>query len=258
MVENLVFNYKNQTPIHYRFKPASRDCRHLLIVMSGFNIPDATIYDFVMLDHCHSAILWIKDDFGGLPAYYLCNKMNFDIEQGVSLLMQGVIDFVKPTNTTILGASKGGSMSMYYGIKHNIRNIITAVPQFYIGSYVAKGYWTHVGQEMMGTISPSNINKLDNMLQDVIYRDKHKTANIYLFTSPNDKQFPVEIAPNLALLQEYNHFNLVETSSSFATEHNQITRYNLNVILSIIYQLENNITPAYGRVKNGNGWLASR
>lgn len=149
-------------------------------------------------------------------------------------------------------------MSMYYGIKHNIRNIITAVPQFYIGSYVAKGYWTHVGQEMMGTISPANINKLDNMLQDVIYRDKHKTANIYLFTSPNDKQFPVEIAPNLALLQEYNHFNLVETSSSFATEHNQITRYNLNVILSIIYQLENNITPAFGRVKNGNGWLASR
>lgn len=89
MVENLVFNFKNQIPIHYRFKPASRDCRHLLIVMSGFNIPDATIYDFTMLDHCHSAILWIKDDFAGLPAYYLCNNMNFDIEQGVSLLIQG-------------------------------------------------------------------------------------------------------------------------------------------------------------------------
>ncbi|HGY3717039.1 TPA: hypothetical protein ACNVDX_002693 [Citrobacter gillenii] len=255
MAENLVFNFKNQISIHYRFKPAVRDCRHLLIVMSGFNIPDPTVYDFTMLDHCHSAILWIKDDFGGLPAYYLCNEMNFDIEQGISLLIQGVIDFVKPADTTILGASKGGSMSLYYGLKHNIQNIITAVPQFYIGSYVAEGYWASVGVKMMGGTSPEKITKLDNLLIDVINKDKHKNANIYLFTSPDDKQFSVEIEPNLALLHEYANFNLVETCSSYAKQHNQITRYNLNVILSIIYQLENNITPAYGQVRNGDGWL---
>jgi len=48
--------------------------------MSGFNHPDPTFYDFTMLQDTQSAVLWIKDDFNGLPAYYLCNNMNVDIE----------------------------------------------------------------------------------------------------------------------------------------------------------------------------------
>lgn len=87
-------------------------------------------------------------------------------------------------------------------------------------------------------------------------KDKEKSANIYLFTSPDDKQYLTEIEPNIQYLKEYNNFNLIETHSSFATEHNKITSYNLNVILSIIYQLENNITPEFGHVRNGDRWRA--
>lgn len=257
-MKNLTLNFRNKIPVHYRFSPAKRDCRHLLIIMSGFNIPDSTIYDFNMMEHCHSAILWIKDDFHSLPAYYLCHEMNFEIEQGVSLLITGTIDFVKPENITILGASKGGSMSLYYGIKHKIKNIITAVPQFNIGSYVAQGYWEHVGKSMMGEVTKQKVKLLDLLIINQLIKDKNKKSNIYLFTSPDDKQYVSEIEPNLPYLREYKNFNLIETYSSFATEHNKVTAYNINVILSIVYQLENNITPAFGHIQNGDKWASKK
>lgn len=255
-MQDQIFNFKDNIAIQYRFIPAKRDCRHLLIIMSGFNIPDPTIYDFTMMDHCHSSILWIKDDFGGLPAYYLCRHMSFDIEKGVSLLINGVIGFVKPENVSILGASKGGSAALYFGLKHRFKNIITAVPQFHIGRYVAQGYWEHIGNHMMGNITSKNTKLLDLLILNQIMKDKDKHANIYLFTSPDDKQYLTEIEPNIQYLKAYKNFNLIETHSSFATEHNKITAYNLNVILSIVYQLENNITPKLGHVRNGDGWCA--
>lgn len=251
-MEERIFTASPNLNIHYRIQPAKYDCQHLLIVMSGFNIPDPTIYDFTMLTHCRSAILWIKDDFNGLPAYYLCNDMRFDIEQGVSTLIDTVIDVVKPKYTSILGGSKGGTAALYFGIKHKIKNIITCVPQFYIGRYVASDYWEPVGRAMMGKISAENIFILDRHLSGIIINDRSIEKNIYLFTSPQDEQYLSEIVPNLSLLHKYQGFNLIETHSPQVTEHTQVTPYNLNLILALIYQFENGIAPAWGNIKNGS------
>lgn len=253
-MEERIFKAKPGLNIHYKIQPPKYDCQHLLIVMSGFNIPDPTIYDFNMLTHCRSAILWIKDDFDGLPAYYLCNNMNFDIEQGVSMLIDAIISVLKPKYHSILGASKGGSASLYYGIKHNMKNIISCVPQFRIGSYVASGYWESVGQKMMGKISPEKIFTLDRHLPGIVKQDKNLDRNIYLFTSPQDKQFSSEVEPHINLFNKYPCLHLIETCSPLVTEHTQVTAYNLNLVLSLIYQFEDGISPNWGHVRNGSQW----
>lgn len=256
-MEEHIFKAKPGLNIHYRIQTPKGDCQHLLIVMSGFNIPDPTIYDFNMLTHCRSAILWIKDDFNGLPAYYLCNNMNFDIEQGVSKLIDATISVLKPKYHSILGASKGGSASLYYGIKHKIKNIISCVPQFRLGSYVASGYWEHVGRSMMGVASPNNIFILDRYLSSIIKQDRMYERHIYLFTSPQDKQFLEEVKPHLPLFEKYSDFNLIETCSPLVTQHTQVTSYNLNLILSLIYQFEEGIAPKWGHIRNGSQWHAN-
>lgn len=253
MVER-VFKARPGLDIHYRLQTPKYDCQHLLIVMSGFNIPDPTIYDFEMLSHCRSTILWIKDDFNGLPAYYLCNNMKFEIEQGVSTLIDAIIHAVKPKYTSILGASKGGSASLYYGIKHKIKNIVSCVPQFRLGHYVASGYWESVGHAMMGGVSPEKVFILDRYLPGMIKQDKMLQRNIYLFTSPQDKQFISELEPHLPLFDKYSSFNLVETCSPLVTEHTQVTPYNLNLLLALIYQFEDGITPRWGHIRNGSQW----
>lgn len=256
MIEDLVFKRGNKHPIHYRFRKGNEDCQHLLIVMSGFNIPDPTIYDFGnTLTYCESHILWIKDDFNGLPAYYLCENMSFDIESGISLLIQGVINFLKCSSVSIVGGSKGGSMALYYGIKHNLQQIISVVPQFSIGSYVAQGtYWQHVGEKMMGVITQGNITLLNNKLPQLINKERKTDNHIYLFTSPTDEQYTTEIVPNLPLFERYKNFNLIESKSERITQHNQVMGFNIRLILSLIYQFENGIAPRWGHVRNGGAW----
>lgn len=253
ILTDYIFNFRPALDIHYRYKPAADDNRHLLIVMSGFNLPDPTIYDFTLLQHTRSAVLWIKDDFHGLPAYYLCNNMNFDIEHGVSQLIRSVIELTTPANVSILGASKGGSAALYFGVRHNIKNIITAVPQFYLGDY-AETMWPKVGEAMMGTITPAAVTLLNKLLPNTLRRDRQTDKNIYLFTALADYQREQEILPNLALLQKYRNFNLIESASPCITQHNEVTRYNLNLILALIYQLEQDITPCWGHIRNGSGW----
>ncbi|MGU3524185.1 hypothetical protein ACLBW2_13900 [Enterobacteriaceae bacterium C23F] len=253
-MEQRIFQFRPHLAIRYQIQAPKYDCRHLLIVMSGFNIPDPTIYDFSMLAHCRSAILWIKDDVDGLPAYYLCRDMSFEFEEGVSTLIEAVRNSVKPTHVSILGASKGGTASLYFGIKHKIKNIITAVPQFSIGRYVATGYWQDVGKAMMGNVNEENQYFLDNYLPYALSQDRCLERNIYLFTSPQDKQFKTEVEPNLHLLEKYSRFNLIETRSAYVTEHTQVTAYNLNLILALIYQFEDGIAPVWGQIRNGSQW----
>ncbi|HFZ8994044.1 TPA: hypothetical protein ACIPUI_001141 [Citrobacter freundii] len=256
MMEDLIFARGNRTPVYYRFRKGRSDCNHLLIVMSGFNIPDPTIYDFdKILEYCDSHILWVKDEYNGLPAYYFCNNMSFDIELGVSTLIEGVRKFLNDPTVSILGASKGGSASLYYGIKHKIPRIITAVPQFNIGTYVAEGtYWQHVGKEMMGEFSQENINRLNNKLPNILKMNEFTNNHIYLFTSPTDAQFQNEIQPNLSLFSRYKNFNLIISKSPKITQHNQVTLYNVKLILSLLYQFESGINPLWGNIRNGSDW----
>ncbi|QIR25395.1 hypothetical protein [Kluyvera genomosp. 3] len=256
MIHDRIFLPNDNFPVHYRFKTAERDCKHLLIVMSGFNVPDPTVYDFEnVLLHCDSHILWIKDDFDKLPAYYLCNNMSFDIEENVSSLILGVIDFLKCTSSSIIGASKGGSMAMYYGIKHNINNIISIVPQFNIGSYVCEGgYWEDIGKVMMGEFRSEHIDILNNKLSGIIRSAKKKDGNIYLFSSPDDHQYPVEILQNLDGFKDYKNFNFILSKSKMITQHNEVANYNIKLILSLIYQFEHGIAPLWGIIHNGEAW----
>lgn len=256
MITDKVFRAGSNYPVNYRFKVSNRDCNHLLIVMSGFNVPDPTIYDFEnALMHCDSYILWIKDDFRGKPAYYLCNQMSFEIEDNVSDLIKGVISFLKNPNVSIMGASKGGSMALYYGIKHNISHIVSVVPQFNIGSYVANGtYWEHIGQEMMGEITEDKIKILNNKIIDMISNVKNKKSNIYLFTSPNDHQYESEILPNIDVFSQYEKFNLIVSKSEFITQHSEVASFNIKLLLSLIYQFEHGISPEWGIINNGGDW----
>ncbi|MBB1198989.1 hypothetical protein EGM70_01540 [Enterobacteriaceae bacterium 89] len=256
MAEDRIFQQNTPYPVHYRFRQASRDCQHLLIVMSGFNVPDPTIYDFTqVLGHCDSHLLWIKDDFAGLPAYYLCQDMSFGVENNVSQLINGVIQFLNCRQVSIVGSSKGGSAALYYGVKHNLANIVSVVPQFRIGSYVATGsYWENVGRHMMGEITDQNIDLLNHKLPLMLTTAKNTAQNIYMFTSTGDYQYESEIKPHLSCFERYNRFNLITSQSSLITEHNQVANYNIKLILSLIYQFENGISPEWGSVRNGGGW----
>lgn len=242
--------------VKYRFKPSESDRSHLLIIFSGFHFPVMTRYDFIGEAHkgYKGNILWIKDDFNDLCSYYLCQNMDFIIERAVIALIDSVLEqySLQKSQCTLAGFSKGGTAALYFGIKYGFTNILSTVPQFSIGSYVKKN-WVTVAQNMMGEEANNNVLTLDSLLPDLIEQDCQLARNIYLFSSLSDIQYELEIEPNLQRLQKYQNFNLVMTDSDLVRQHNHVTRYNIPLILSILYALCEGVTPRYGAITNNGG-----
>ncbi|MGL6605761.1 hypothetical protein [Aeromonas hydrophila] len=81
--------------------------------------------------------------------------------------------------------------------------------------------------------------------------DKFLDRNIYLISSPRDEFYESEIEPFLHYFWKYNNFNFVFTDSCLAWRHNKVTRYNIPIILSIVYAHGEGIHPQFGFVQNG-------
>ncbi|MEH8263433.1 accessory Sec system protein Asp2 [Aeromonas allosaccharophila] len=248
------FYFEDRT-LKYLFQESKQDRRHLLVVFSGFGANTSIDYDFIgePAYSCRSNILWIKDDINNECTYYLCENAQFNIEKAVLSLIDTTIEELNISRDmcTLMGFSKGGSAALYYGLKYNFKNIISSCPQLLIGSYAVKN-WPQVATHMFGkSVADDTISIADRLIPDLLKGDSNLDRNIYLISSPNDEQFSNEIEPYLCHFFKYKNFSFVFTESSLAWQHNKVTRYNLPIILSIVYAHGDGIYPVFGQVTNG-------
>lgn len=248
MVNNEKFEIIDNVKITYKYQARKYDNNHLIFVFSGFGGDKGITYDFEnVLEFCPAHIIWIKDNFEGACTYYWCNNMDFSYENALSKFINLKINELNLTkdNCTVTGFSKGGSAALYYGIKHNIKNIVVTVPQFYVGSYVAHN-WNRIARHMMGNVSESNISILDNKLLNIIEEDEYLDKNIYLISSEADIQYSTEVRPNVEKFSKYRNFNLLMSKSLLVSEHKQVTPYHVPLLLGIFYSISQGAIPSYG------------
>lgn len=245
-----IYNH-NGTEVKYLFSKAKQDRQHLLVVFSGF----MGTYDFSgkSAEGCRSNILWIKDEFEKNYSYYICKENDFTIEHAVIELISYWLSKLSLTKNdcTLLGFSKGGSAALYFGLKYDIKNIISSCPQLKIGTYISKE-WGKTAKHIMGEdYTSKHITNLDKCLLDLLTPERVSDKNIYLISSPNDEQFAEQIEPFLYRFIPCKNFNFVFTKSPLAWQHNKVTRYNLPIIISIIYAHGEGVHPSFGYIENG-------
>jgi len=244
-------HYFKDHHVQYVFSPAKQDRKHLLVIFSGFGLD----YDFYgsTLDGCRSNILWIKDDFKGENTYYLCVKKDFFVEEVVIDLINTTLNKLSITEKqcTLSGFSKGGSAALYYGLKYNFSNILTSCPQIKIGSYL-KNNWPSKVEHIFGEGSTNDtVDFFDSLIPNLLETKEISEKNIYFITSINDEQYLDQIKPYLSHFIKCNNFNLVNTNSTLAWQHNKVTKYNIPIILSIIYAHGDGVFPHFGYISNG-------
>lgn len=236
--------------ISYLFQPAKQDRKHLVIIFSGFGSKSSISYDFIgeSAQSCRSNILWIKDSFNEECSYYLNTIYSDKVEAAIfGLISDFIIKLgINKNQCTLVGFSKGGTAALYYGLKFEFSNILASCPQFHIGSYV-KNNWPLVANNILKN---GNVDYFDNLLPDLLKVDSLTDKNIYLISSPNDLQYSSEIEPYLPYFYKYSNFNFIFTKSKLAWQHNKVTRYNLPIILSILYAHGEGIRPKFGLINN--------
>lgn len=234
--------------IKYMRKSARYDTKHLVVVFSGFSGDGKPTYNYEnTLSDCPAEVLWIKDVFFGGESYYLCAKGKLNIEPVVIALIQRVVQELglSSADCTFLGGSKGGSAALYYGLKYDYKNIISCVPQFYIGSYVEQD-WLYAFRHMMGDLDIEGVEALQEGLNHFIATAAANACsekNIYLFTSLADPQYKTEVAPNLGLFDKFTNFNLIMANSAFITRHNQVNRHIVSPVIALVHLTSMGLAP---------------
>lgn len=238
----------NGIDIKYKLKKRKYDTQHLIVVFSGFGLERLFTYDFEnALSDCPATILWIKDDFYDCCSYYLCKNNDYTIESSVITFIENMRRELSldKEQCTLIGFSKGGSASLYFGLKYGFKNIISTVPQLKIGAYTSVT-WPEVAKHMTGDCNKISLSEIDSLLPYVLENDKVFERNIYLLTSFSDEQYNKQIKDYLQYFVRYNNFNLFYAQSLLIREHNQVTSYHVPLILSICYSLSQGAVPRYG------------
>ncbi|MEE3423554.1 MAG: hypothetical protein VZR11_12755 [Succinimonas sp.] len=240
--------------IKYMFKPATQDVRHLIIIFSGFGYRSLFTYDFSgeSLKDVPCSILWIKDEFNGEPCYYLCKHRDFYIEHCVYKFITMVMDLCHLTKNeaTVLGASKGATTSLYYGIKYGFKNIISSAGQINLGTFLDLPSHVVTREAMYDSNMNDNTEFFESLLERVINGAADIDSNIYLIYSECDcYQDYTNI--NKLLSSRCKNFNEIKVVSNLINNHNQITRYSVPFIKSILLQSVYGISPRFRQVSLG-------
>ncbi|MFE7357312.1 hypothetical protein ACFU8Q_30230 [Streptomyces sp. NPDC057543] len=239
-------------PVQYRFSHAKKGNRHLVVVFANFSAPDEYGWSNGVFDNLRSNILWIRDLFDGKNSYYLCKGMDFELERSVITLISNVMNSLglTPDQCTMWGGSKGGSAALYFGLKYGFGNIVSIVPQFKIGTYLEKH--PTVAEFMMGQVTETNVRVLDNVIPDLVRAGANRGANIYVLSSPQDEQYPIQVEPFLGLFNGYENFNFIFSDSPHISDHTQVTRRNVPMLMGLINFLIDGMAPRLGFARNGN------
>ena len=223
----------NGVQIKYKFQNGKFDCRHLLVVLSGFGWDSKFTYDFgKSVEDVPSYVLWIKDQFNGCCSLYSMYKSTFNIEVAVIEFIRMFIKehYLDSDNVTILGASKGGAAALYLGTKYKFKNIIASAPQLRLGDFLSKVH-TDVFLHMTDGSSEEK-ELLNNLINHTVANSDISSKNYVVICSDVDEYETCESMDDL--LYRANSYVRISCTSKCVCQHNQITRYELPYIKAIL------------------------
>lgn len=243
----------NGIPIKYKYKEGILDCRHLIVIFSGFGWSSNFTYDFgKSVEDVPSYILWIKDEFYGNCCLYSMYNGKFDVEFAVVSFIRKFITehHLDPSFVTIVGASKGGAAALYLGTKYKFKNIIASAPQIRLGDFLSKVH-NDVFNHMTGSDNEKQ-SFLNEIIPNTIQQTNISTKNYVVVCSDVDEYETCVSLDNM--LHSANSYVRISCTSKCVRQHNQITRYELPYIKGILLLNSQGKHPYFtsSLIKNGS------
>lgn len=239
----------NGHKISYILKPNRKDIPHLIVLFNGYRHGGCDFENAINFFKCN--VLIVLDIFKGNQSCYLGNEGKLDFSDLVVELINRVLQKLSLTKNdcTLLGGSKGGFASLFIGIKYNFPNIVSSAPVGHIGSWM-KDYDKNIAKNVMGdNYSEEDVSFYNKLLINEIDKNSDKNKNIYLFISQKDNFYldygQRELLERLNTKYQHN-CNVFFTHSDLAFQHNQITPYFVQEMLSITNLLSQGIVTKLG------------
>lgn len=200
--------YHGKRDIKYLFLEGAKDSPYLIVIFQA--IPSAKnnfqkVYGYkktLNKLNCHR--LYIQDTYGLLGCFYMCENMDFSIEDSTVALIRHIMKKygISKRHVITCGSSKGGACALYFGAKYGFGHAVCGAPPTRIGSIICS-ISKETAKFMMGEDLPQeNIDYLDeNILKHIV---KGLKTDVRILTSVHDKQYPRHIVPLMEKRDELN------------------------------------------------------
>ncbi len=244
------YTFHGKRDINYLFYEGAQSSEFLLVAFQAIPaIRDGKprkLYNYTkFLSNINVNRLFIEDTCGESGCYYLCENMNFEVEETVIELIESIIKKynIKRENVITLGSSKGGSVALYYGLKYGFGHIISAAPQTRIAYYLNKRRPSML-QYMVGEdLAKENLEVMDSIILEQVKPECK--SEITLLTSKNEPQYKPHIIPLLEAFEKAN-VNADVYYDPRIVKHRDIATYFPNFLVRHILRIINEtvgITP---------------
>lgn len=239
----------NGHTVSYILKANRKDIAHLVVVFNDYRHGGWSFGNAVNFFKCN--VLMIADVFENHQSCYMGANGSSNFAYIVACLIEKILGRLglEKKNCTLLGASKGGYSALYLGIRFDFPNIVTSAPFGHLGSWMVK-HDEKIARHVLGeNYTDAQVQHHDQLLNQAIKSDSNCNKNIYFLVSRKD-YFYLEYGQKELLLnlkEKYRNFNAFYTDSDLAFQHNQITVYFTQEILSLVNLLSNGIVVRLGK-----------
>ena len=242
-MSNLQSKTINGYEIRYIFKQNRKDNAHLVVLFNGYRRWGWDFENSINFFKCN--ILMIDDFFENSQSCYLGRNGELSFSDVVNELIVGTLNDLglSKSQCTLIGPSKGGFAALYVGLKYDFTNIVAPSFVGHIGTWMIN-YNKNIASHVMGAnYSDRTVEFYDNLLLDLIAKDKKPSRNIYVFLSGNDHYYLEygQKAVIQGLNEKYDNLNIFFTDSPLSFQHDQVATYFLQEILSVTNLLTQNI-----------------
>lgn len=192
--------------IKYLFSK-NESSENLIVVFSGYS-SDPILkakYNYIKaINDINCNKLFILDNYGydERGCWYLGEQLNFKVEKSVVDLIRYIQNecSIGNENVILLGTSKGGFASVYFGMKYGYGHIIAGAPQILLYNHI-KNY-PNIRDNMLPIITDANINKLNNIILEL---DRKNINNFYLICGTKDSHLKNHVVPLVSKLLNENN-----------------------------------------------------
>lgn len=235
--------FHGKRDINYLFQKGAKSSPFLLVAFQAVpTVKDGKpvkLYNYTkFLRDINVNRLFIKDTCGEFGCYYLCDNMNFEVEETVVELIESIMKKykIKKENVITFGSSKGGSAALYYGMKYGFGHIISGAPQTKIATYL-----NHCRPEMLQymvgeDLAKERLTKIDSLILKQI--KPTCVSKLNLLTSEKDAQYKTHIVP---LVKALNKAKLDATVvfEPGIEKHRDIATFFPNFLISHLHRIIN-------------------
>ena len=132
-------------------------------------------------------------------------------------------------NVFMAGSSKGGTVALFYGLKNEVTSVFCGACQYNLGTYLSSEVHTDIFKSMMGGELEHKIT-LNNIIKDVINKEKGQRTKVFVFYSKNEPTYEEEIVDLLHALS-IHHYDVIEGIENFE-QHGDVGKYFPSFVIS--------------------------